>query len=144
MNFSEDVIIMKDKQKKVKVLDNDFYRQQVASEKQKKAHSRKLKNHRLKMRLIYGVACLVTFLCLWSVGKNLWQTHLVKQQTVTAQKNLNTVKKENEKLKIRVKQLNDNDYLEKLIRERYYYSRDNETVYNLPEDKAKSLMDSGK
>lgn len=135
---------MKDKQKKVKVLDNDFYRQQVASEKQKQAQSKSLKRHRLKMRLIYGVAGIVTFFCLLSVGKNLWQTHLVKQQTTVAQKNLDTVKKENDKLKIRVKQLNNNDYLEKLIRERYYYSRDNETVYNLPEDKAKSLISSGK
>ena len=52
-------------------------------------------------------------------------------------KKLDKVKKDNASLKLRVKQLNDDEYLEKLIREKYYYSRDNEMIYNLPDDKAK-------
>lgn len=59
-------------------------------------------------------------------------------------KKLDKVKKDNSSLKLRVKQLNDDEYLEKLIREKYYYSRDNETIYNLPDDKAKSVLDSEK
>lgn len=57
-------------------------------------------------------------------------------------KKLDKVKKDNASLKLRVKQLNDDEYLEKLIREKYYYSRDNEMIYNLPDDKAKSVLNS--
>ena len=96
------------------------------------------------MRLFAVIAVVVTVGCLVQVGRNLWQAHTVKQQTTTAQKKLDKVKKDNSSLKLRVKQLNDDEYLEKLIREKYYYSRDNEMIYNLPDDKAKSVLNSEK
>ncbi len=40
----------------------------------------------------------------------------------------------NAELKDKVKQMNDENYLEKLIRSKYLYTKKGETVYNLPSD----------
>lgn len=135
---------MKEDKQKIKVMDNDFYREKTAAKKRMVAKNRRYLQHKVIMRLFAVIAVVVTVGCLVQVGRNLWQTHTVKQQTTTAQKKLDKVKKDNASLKLRVKQLNDDEYLEKLIREKYYYSRDNEIIYNLPDDKAKSVLNSEK
>ncbi|GAB9259516.1 FtsB family cell division protein [Ligilactobacillus animalis] len=135
---------MKEDKQKIKVMNNDFYREKTAAKKRMVAKNRRYLQHKVIMRLFAVIAAVVTVVCLVQVGRNLWQAHTVKQQTTTAQKKLDKVKKDNSSLKLRVKQLNDDEYLEKLIREKYYYSRDNETIYNLPDDKAKSVLDSEK
>ena len=135
---------MKEDKQKIKIMNNDFYREKTAAKKRMVAKNRRYLQHKVIMRLFAVIAAVVTVVCLVQVGRNLWQAHTVKQQTTTAQKKLDKVKKDNSSLKLRVKQLNDDEYLEKLIREKYYYSRDNETIYNLPDDKAKSVLDSEK
>lgn len=135
---------MKEDKQKIKVMDNDFYREKTAAKKRMVAKNRRYLQHKVIMRLFAVIAEVVTVVCLVQVGRNLWQAHTVKQQTTTAQKKLDKVKKDNASLKLRVKQLNDDEYLEKLIREKYYYSRDNEMIYNLPDDKAKSVLNSEK
>ena len=135
---------MKEDKQKIKVMDNDFYREKTAAKKRMVAKNRRYLQHKVIMRLFAVIAVVVTVVCLVQVGRNLWQAHTVKQQTTTAQKKLDKVKKDNSSLKLRVKQLNDDEYLEKLIREKYYYSRDNEMIYNLPDDKAKSVLNSKK
>ncbi len=135
---------MKEDKQKIKVMDNDFYREKTADKKRMVAKNRRYLQHKVIMRLFAVIAVVVTVVCLVQVGRNLWQAHTVKQQTTTAQKKLDKVKKDNASLKLRVKQLNDDEYLEKLIREKYYYSRDNEMIYNLPDDKAKSVLNSEK
>lgn len=131
---------MKEDKQKIKVMDNDFYREKTAAKKRMVAKNRRYLQH----KVFAVIAVVVTVVCLVQVGRNLWQAHTVKQQTTTAQKKLDKVKKDNASLKLRVKQLNDDEYLEKLIREKYYYSRDNEMIYNLPDDKAKSVLNSEK
>ncbi len=135
---------MKEDKQKIKVMDNDFYREKTAAKERMVAKNRRYLQHKVIMRLFAVIAVVVTVVCLVQVGRNLWQAHTVKQQTTTAQKKLDKVKKDNASLKLRVKQLNDDEYLEKLIREKYYYSRDNEMIYNLPDDKAKSVLNSEK
>ena len=135
---------MKEDKQKIKVMDNDFYREKTTAKKQMIAKNRRYLQHKVIMRLFAVIAAVVTIGCLVQVGRNLWQAHTVKQQTTTAQKKLDKIKKDNSSLKLRVKQLNDAEYLEKLIREKYYYSRDNEIIYNLPDDKAKSVLNSEK
>ena len=135
---------MKEDKQKIKVMDNDFYREKTAAKKRMVAKNRRYLQHKVIMRLFAVIAVVVTVVCLVQVGRNLWQAHTVKQQTTTAQKKLDKVKKDNASLKLRVKQLSDDEYLEKLIREKYYYSRDNEMIYNLPDDKAKSVLNSEK
>ncbi|WP_279404165.1 FtsB family cell division protein [Secundilactobacillus kimchicus] len=50
-------------------------------------------------------------------------------------KNLTEAKADNKALTQKVALLNDRDYLDKLIRAKYYYSKSNETIYSLPSDK---------
>ncbi len=116
---------MKEDKQKIKVMDNDFYREKTAAKKRMVAKNRRYLQHKVIMRLFAVIAVVVTVGCLVQVGRNLWQA-------------------DNASLKLRVKQLNDDEYLEKLIREKYYYSRDNEMIYNLPDDKAKSVLNSEK
>ncbi|WP_270322538.1 FtsB family cell division protein [Weissella confusa] len=66
-----------------------------------------------------------------------YHTQYVKYETAaqsleTAKSNLDKANKTNENLKQEVKDLGDNSYLEKLIREKYMYSKDGEVVFNLP------------
>ncbi|WP_153551581.1 FtsB family cell division protein [Ligilactobacillus murinus] len=135
---------MKEDKQKIKVMDNDFYREKTAAKKRMVAKNRRYLQHKVIMRLFAVIAVVVTVVCLVQVGRNLWQAHTVKQQTKKKKKKLDKVKKDNASLKLRVKQLNDDEYLEKLIREKYYYSRDNEMIYNLPEKKKKSVLNSEK
>ncbi|MGR3742267.1 FtsB family cell division protein [Companilactobacillus sp. DQM5] len=50
----------------------------------------------------------------------------------TSQKKLEKEKNKNSDLKIKAKQLQDDDYIEKIIRSKYYYSKDGEQIYALP------------
>ncbi|WP_054726625.1 FtsB family cell division protein [Paucilactobacillus hokkaidonensis] len=53
-------------------------------------------------------------------------------QVVKQENKLKTVKSTNKDLKHEVKLLNNDDYLQKVIRQKYYYSKAGETIYNLP------------
>ncbi|CCG89745.1 FtsB family cell division protein [Pediococcus pentosaceus] len=44
------------------------------------------------------------------------------------------IQNDNKALKVKVKQMNDEQYLEKLIRSKYLYTKKGETVYNLSND----------
>ena len=41
-------------------------------------------------------------------------------------------------LNILIKQLNDEDYVQKLIRKKYLYSKNNEIIFSLPEDNSQT------
>ncbi|KIS04188.1 FtsB family cell division protein [Paucilactobacillus wasatchensis] len=64
---------------------------------------------------------------------------VAKQET-----KLKTVKKTNQNLKKQVKLLNNSDYLQKVIRQKYYYSKQGETIYNLPTQTTASTTTSSK
>src|SRR5699024_12340210 len=68
-----------------------------------------------------------------------YQTQNINVQTEEANKKLEKVKAKNADLKEQIKQLNNEDYLRKLIREKYSYSKDNEIIYNLPTDVTKNI-----
>lgn len=86
---------MKEDKQKIKVMDNDFYREKTAAKKRMVAKNRRYLQHKVIMRLFAVIAVVVTVGCLVQVGRNLWQAHTVKQQTTTAQKKLDKVKKDN-------------------------------------------------
>lgn len=53
-------------------------------------------------------------------------------QVTKREAKLKAVKSTNKSLKHQVKLLNNDDYLQKVIRQKYYYSKQGETIYNLP------------
>lgn len=63
----------------------------------------------------------------------------VSEQQVQTKKELKKSKLDNQKLKQNIKQLHDKDYIQKVIREKYYYTKPGETVYSLPGDVSKDV-----
>ncbi len=63
----------------------------------------------------------------------------VSEQQVQTKKELKKSKVDNQKLKQNIKQLHDKDYIQKVIREKYYYTKPGETVYSLPGDVSKDV-----
>ncbi|KOY79607.1 FtsB family cell division protein [Apilactobacillus kunkeei] len=63
----------------------------------------------------------------------------VSEQQVQTKKELKRSKIDNQKLKQNIKQLHDKDYIQKVIREKYYYTKPGETVYSLPGDVSKDV-----
>ncbi|CAI2635232.1 hypothetical protein AKUA1404_03320 [Apilactobacillus kunkeei] len=63
----------------------------------------------------------------------------VSEQQVQTKKELKKSKVDNKKLKQNIKQLHDKDYIQKVIREKYYYTKPGETVYSLPGDVSKDV-----
>ncbi|KRN61239.1 septum formation initiator family protein [Pediococcus inopinatus] len=63
-----------------------------------------------------------------------YQRSAVDQQIQTSKKSYASAKSQNETLNTQVKQLNNDNYLQKLLREKYYYSKAGEIIYSLPSD----------
>ena len=61
------------------------------------------------------------------------QTNKINAQAVTTNKQLTKLKKSNKNLEEQATNLRDPDYLSKMIRYKFYYSKPGETIYNIPE-----------
>lgn len=123
------------KNSKITVLNNEYYRQQTSAADQQEHKQAAKKKHRWHMQLLLIIAVVVTVGCSIQIVKNELQTRQITTQTTSAKKELNDQREQHQQLELQVKQLNDPDYLQKYIRERYYYSKKNETIYNLPEER---------
>ncbi|WP_281165838.1 FtsB family cell division protein [Liquorilactobacillus sicerae] len=123
---------MSQSQKKIKVLQTPYFEQQY-SQSQIRARRRQLK--RVHQKRLLGISLI--FLAIFSIltvriVKTQRSTADVVRQSNVAQKKLKQVTTQRKNLKQQVKQLNNDDYLQKLVREKYYYSKSGETIYNLP------------
>ncbi|WP_311408255.1 FtsB family cell division protein [Liquorilactobacillus uvarum] len=126
---------------KIKILNNDFFK---LRKQQAKLQGRKLRVRRVRKRRIAAIV-LVTVVITVILGYQIINTRLManslSSQTQTAKEKLNNVNKEQSDLKNKVKRLNEEDYLEKMIREKYYYSKKGETIYSFPNDKSNGSVD---
>ena len=61
------------------------------------------------------------------------QTGRINSQIQTNKTELNQVNKTNKKLKAQVADLKDPDYVAKVIRYKFYYSKSGESIYTLPD-----------
>lgn len=94
----------------------------------KQIHKRRL----ILLGVIFGVAILFFSI---QILETKHSNQNLQAQTKTSQVQLKKVKANNTALKQQVRQLNDQTYLEKIIRERYYYSKSGEIIFSLPGDK---------
>ncbi|KRM94736.1 hypothetical protein FC56_GL001037 [Lentilactobacillus senioris DSM 24302 = JCM 17472] len=123
-------------------LDNDFTRQQNNLNAQQ-ASKMLLKQRRKRRAIIiisfFGILALISTVQIIRAQANL--AHVKTQ--ITAQKQKITKKKATQKnLNTKIKQLNDKDYCEKIIRDKYYYSKPGETVYSFPSEVANDVSSS--
>lgn len=122
------------KQEKVSILPTPYFQQQHSYSRQKKINQQIKHVHRRRL-LVIGIFFSVIFLLLgFQIFRTQRLTASIVQEKNVSQQKLEKVTDQRKDLKQQVKQLQDADYLQKLIREKYYYSKNGETIYNLPND----------
>ncbi|MCD2255943.1 FtsB family cell division protein [Agrilactobacillus fermenti] len=119
----------------VKSLNNDFTKIQTLKNinDRRKQYVRQVHKRRL-----YLIAILLSIVTAF-LGLQIFQTHRNTQQLQSqvqmSKTQLQKAQTQNTDLKQNVQQLNNADYLEKVIREKYYYSKPGEIIFSLPGDK---------
>ncbi|MGO1970236.1 MAG: FtsB family cell division protein [Levilactobacillus brevis] len=124
---------------KVKRLENDYTRQldhQQAVQHHTRWLGRRRMRRALRVGLVFAVFALILGIQLIRTNASL---HKVNQQVATSERQLTKTKAENTQLDLKVKQLNNQDYVAQLIRSKYYYSKSGETIYSLPGDHASDV-----
>lgn len=124
---------------KVKRLENDYARQldhQQAVQHHTRWLGRRRMRRALRIGLVFAVFALILGIQLVRTNASL---HKVNQQVATSERQLTKTKAENTQLDLKVKQLNNQDYVAQLIRSKYYYSKSGETIYSLPGDHASDV-----
>ncbi|WP_302047375.1 FtsB family cell division protein [Ligilactobacillus agilis] len=125
---------MEPKRKQIRVLNNEYFQA-----KQKEARLQAKRQKRQQQRSLLHLICMAIMGLLFTYGViRVAQAYLqikeIKQETVVAKRELKRTQAKNDRLKREVEQLKDTDYVQKIIRSQYFYSKDGETIYILPDD----------
>lgn len=118
------------KRSKIKVLNNAYFQQK---KQESAANERQSRGTRFRMGLLAVIVVIVTFFCGIRIVQAEVETHQVNKQTAVAERKLQRARARNASLSQQVQQLSNNDYVQKVIRQRYNYTKKGETVYNLPQ-----------
>ncbi|AOT57051.1 FtsB family cell division protein [Weissella soli] len=87
--------------------------------------------YKRRHRRVIIVMAVAFVLGVLAVGLQVPKLHEAQASVRQQQKVLAKVKKENAQLKQEKQNLKDDDYVEKLIRQRYMYTKNGETVFNI-------------
>lgn len=98
----------------------------------KKQAIREKQIHRNRRRLILTFFAVVFLLFGVQIAGKVSQTHQINQRVQASKANLTKVKAKEAKLKAQRDNLKDPDYVAKFIRNKFFYSKTDEKVYNLP------------
>jgi cell division protein DivIC len=120
------------REKNVTKMDNEYVAQQ-----EKKAATANKRKRGLKRRLTLYAVCVAIFTVLAlstliSQNRTLHEKALEKEK---AESQLAKMKSDQKSLKAEIVKLNDDEYVAKLVRRDYYFSREGEIIFNLPNDK---------
>ncbi|MGE8037619.1 FtsB family cell division protein [Lysinibacillus sp. NPDC093692] len=121
-----------DRQQNYTKLDNDYVRNTD------KAINRKIEGRKRKMRRIafFAIVPVVIIAVLGNILLNQNETLAAKEQEkVEAKEHLSDLKEERESLNLRIKQLEDPEYIAKLLRKEYFLSKEGEINFILPDEK---------
>ncbi|CZQ93204.1 septum formation initiator ftsl/divic [Trichococcus palustris] len=115
----------------VTVMQNDYIKVQ---NQQKRIASRERKKHRNRLFfiLLAGAIFIVPFL--WKTVGNVFEIRQMDSEIAVAKKEKKAAEDQNTKLNYEVKLLQEDDYIAKLARSKYYLSKDGEIIFSLPED----------
>ncbi|GAA2971952.1 FtsB family cell division protein [Lentilactobacillus parakefiri] len=124
---------------KVRKLDNDFTRRREIELNNSRVTA-VLSNRRKKRALVIS-AIFLFFASIFIVQivrakVNYADVHV---RIAREQKSLKQQKADQKQLKTQVAQLNDKNYVEQIIRDRYYYTKPGETVYSFPNKAPKDV-----
>ncbi len=127
---------------KVRKLENDFTRKSEIS-MQSKQTSLSLSKRR-KRRIVFILAVFMFFACIFAVQIIRAKANLssINTQLVKDHQTYQRSKMDNQNLNYQVQQLSNKSYVEKVIRDRYYYTKPGETVYSFPDSAPKDITDN--
>jgi len=115
----------------VTVIQNDYVKVQ---NQQKLLASRERRKHKksLFFILLFGAILISPFFCKTVV--NAFEIRQMDNEIAAAKKEKKAVEDKNTKLNYEVKLLQEDEYIAKLARSKYYLSKDGEIIFSLPED----------
>lgn len=129
----------KKKGKQLKIINQAYYNQQTMQSEELKKRVELERKHRFKMLLIFGLMLIITMMFGFNIIQNNIQAAILNKKTQVAQTELKSAQQQNHQLNQQVAELKNSDYLAKIIRKKYFFSKDGETIYSLPSDKAKTV-----
>ncbi|MBW8008388.1 FtsB family cell division protein [Lactobacillus helveticus] len=91
------------------------------------------KTHRIRLNRIVAIFAIIFVVLGVQIAIKVFQTARINNQVKAEKENLTKVKKTANNLKTKRQNLNDPNYVAKLIRYKFYYSKSNENVYNVHE-----------
>lgn len=115
----------------VTVMQNDYIKVQ---NQQKRIASRERKKHRKRLSLILLAGAIFIVPFLWKTVGNVLEIQQLDSEIAVAKKEKKAAEDQNTKLNYEVKLLQEDDYIAKLARSKYYLSKDGEIIFSLPED----------
>jgi len=87
---------------------------------------------RRRLAVVFGVSLIVFLLLGVNIIKNYRQLRVVDREATIVMKEQKELNDQQETLSNEVALLKDDEYLEKLARTKYFYSREGEQVYHFP------------
>ncbi|MDF7639478.1 septum formation initiator family protein [Lactobacillus sp. ESL0791] len=88
--------------------------------------------HRVRINRIIAVFAIIVVILGIQIAIMLAKTKRIDGQVQAAKQSLTKVNRQRKDLAAKKADLKDPDYVAKLIREKFYYSKPNEKVFNLP------------
>lgn len=116
-------------------------RLQKVQNKKKQALNKARRQRRNRILVIFGL--LIGFLIV-QISMTNFRTSQINADVKQSKLELEKAEVQNKELKSNVKLLNDDTYVGKLIRYKYYYTKPGEQVYNLPDSSADMSQTNGK
>lgn len=100
----------------------------------RKQDKREKEIHRVRRNRIIAIfSILIVFLGI-QISVKVAQTNRINNQVQASKESLTKVKKQDKDLSVKRDDLKDPDYVAKLVRYKFYYSKPNEKIYNVPEE----------
>ncbi|GAA3633309.1 septum formation initiator family protein [Lactobacillus hamsteri] len=91
--------------------------------------------HRKRRQTIMGIFAVLFIILGVQIAGKISQTHRINDEVQASKSTLTEKKKENDKLTNQRDDLKDPNYIAKLVRYKFYYSKPNEKIYSVPEGK---------
>jgi len=123
-----------DEQQNFTKLDNDYVRNTD------KAINRKQQARKRKLRRIvfFSIGPVIIIALLLNVLSNQQETLAIKEKSKEeAKQHLSELKEEQDSLNLKIKQLQDDEYIAKLLRKEYYLSEKGEVIFIIPDKEDK-------
>lgn len=102
--------------------------------KERKAMTKKERKEQNIFLIIVSFCLFLILLCSFGFVQYGLQLHHLKEVQSSVEKEATSLSSERRQLQIKIKELNDPEYVAKLARARYFLSKDGEQIYVFPKD----------